>query len=227
MEPAREIDRPAGHGRGLQVGVADLPGRGHGRRRRAPGDRPVLAPLHRTSRLGAEVTAPPVDEAALRGFDHSGPTGRQFMEARPRARRSPDLRARRRRPRPSSSATTSGSCQYLAGRPEVLRVTETVNLVPGGVWSERTAGTNGIGLALELGGSAHVFAGEHYLEALHGVQLHRRDRPPSGHPRSARGARDGHRHERPRLVRRAADRPRRARHRAAASRIRCSAASAS
>ena len=50
----------------------------------------------------------------------------------------------------------------------MLRRTDNVNLVPGGVWSERTAGTNGIGLALELGGSAHVYAAEHYIEALHG-----------------------------------------------------------
>jgi transcriptional regulator of acetoin/glycerol metabolism len=47
-------------------------------------------------------------------------------------------------------------------------VTDGVNLVPGGVWSEKTAGTNGIGLALELGGAAQVYAAEHYLQALHG-----------------------------------------------------------
>ena len=73
-----------------------------------------------------------------------------------------------------------GVVLYRAGRPEVLRATEHVNLVPGGVWSEQTAGTNGIGLALELGGSAHVYGAEHYLESLHGScwALHRPESRP-------------------------------------------------
>jgi sigma-54 dependent transcriptional regulator, acetoin dehydrogenase operon transcriptional activator AcoR len=166
MEPAREIDRPL---------VTDVAFRPEWEAFQAEGTvvdgvRPEIARSWRRctdARLGAEVPAPPVDEAALRGFDHSGHNRRQFMAA---GRELADHLIFELGDATAAVVVCDdfGVVQYLAGRPEVLRVTETVNLVPGGVWSERTAGTNGIGLALELGGSAHVFAGEHYLEALHG-----------------------------------------------------------
>ncbi len=119
------------------------------------------------SRLGAALEAAPVDEAALRGFDGSGPARRQFMAS---CTRVADNLAAELEDAVAAVVVCDdfGVVLYRAGRPEVLRRTDDVNLVPGGVWSERMAGTNGIGLALELGGSAHVYAAEHYIEALHG-----------------------------------------------------------
>lgn len=134
------------------------------------GVRPEIAASWRrsaASRLGSALMAAPVDQAALRGFDHSGPARRQFMAA---ATRLADNLAVELEDAVAAVVVCDdfGVVLYRAGRPEVLRRTDNVNLVPGGVWSERMAGTNGIGLALELGGPAHVFAAEHYIEALHG-----------------------------------------------------------
>ena len=60
-----------------------------------------------------------------------------------------------------------GVLLYRTGSRDILRRTDKLNLVPGGLWSEREAGTNGIGLALELGGLAHVSSAEHYVGAFH------------------------------------------------------------
>ena len=165
MEPAHEIDRPA---------ATDVAFRSEWEAFQAEGTvvdgvRPeIVRSWHRCtdSQLTAELPAPPVDEAALRGFDHSGHNRRQFMAA---GRQLADHLMFELGDATAAVTVCDdfGVVQYVAGRPEVLHVAETVNLVPGGVWSERTAGTNGIGLALELGGSAHVYAGEHYLESLH------------------------------------------------------------
>jgi transcriptional regulator of acetoin/glycerol metabolism len=60
-----------------------------------------------------------------------------------------------------------GVVRHRAGNDAALALADAVNLVPGGVWSEASAGTTGIGLALAGGGAAHVYAGEHYAEVLH------------------------------------------------------------
>jgi transcriptional regulator of acetoin/glycerol metabolism len=134
------------------------------------GVRPEIAASWRrsaASRLGSALPAAPLDQAALRGFDHSGPARQQFMAASTRL--ADNLVAELEDAVAAVVVCDDfGVVLYRAGRPEVLRRTDDVNLIPGGVWSERMAGTNGIGLALELGSSAHVYAAEHYIEALHG-----------------------------------------------------------
>jgi transcriptional regulator of acetoin/glycerol metabolism len=111
--------------------------------------------------------AAPIDQAALRGFDDSAPARQQFMAASTHV--ADNLVAELEDAVAAAVVCDDfGVVLYRAGRAEVLRQTDNVNLIPGGVWSERMAGTNGIGLALELGGSAHVYAAEHYIEALHG-----------------------------------------------------------
>jgi transcriptional regulator of acetoin/glycerol metabolism len=137
------------------------------------GVRPEIADSWRrsaASRLAPSLMAAPVDEVALRGFEPipTHPSARQqFMAA---STRLADNLAAELEDAVAAVVVCDdfGVVLYRAGRPEVLRRTDNVNLVPGGVWSERMAGTNGIGLALERGGSAHVYAAEHYIQALHG-----------------------------------------------------------
>ena len=134
------------------------------------GVRPEIAASWRRSaecHLGAQLPGAPVDEAALRGFDHSGQARQQFMAA---SRQLADHLIDELGDATAAVVVCDdfGVVLYRCGRPEVLRTTDGVNLVPGGVWSETSAGTNGIGLALANGGSAHVYAAEHYIEALHG-----------------------------------------------------------
>ena len=54
------------------------------------------------------------------------------------------------------------------GDPSILRVTEAQNFVPGSVWSEEGAGTNGIGLVLAVGRPAQVFSAEHFCVGFQG-----------------------------------------------------------
>jgi transcriptional regulator of acetoin/glycerol metabolism len=134
------------------------------------GVRPEIAASWRrsaASQLHSALRAAPVDEAALRGFDNSGHAHQQFTAA---STRMAESLATELEDTVAAVVVCDdfGVVLYRAGRPEVLRRTDDVNLVPGGVWNERTAGTNGIGLALELGSSAQVYAAEHYIEALHG-----------------------------------------------------------
>ena len=134
------------------------------------GVRPEIAESWRRSvhaELAPGLTAAPVDEAALRGFDHAGQARQQFLAA---ARGLADHLIEELGDATAAVVVCDdfGVVLHLAGRPEVLRTVEQVNLVPGGVWSETATGTTGIGLALALGGSAHVYAAEHYAEALHG-----------------------------------------------------------
>ncbi len=86
--------------------------------------------------LTSQMPAVPLDEGALRGFDHAGQAPRQFLGlARQLAA---DLGA-------ELADTTSavivcddfGVVLSRTGSPEVLRRAYEVNLVPGGVWSER------------------------------------------------------------------------------------------
>jgi transcriptional regulator of acetoin/glycerol metabolism len=110
--------------------------------------------------------AAPVDEAALRGFDHSGPARRQYVEA---ARGLCDELAAQLGDAPAAVVACDdfGVILHRAGRREVLRAVEPVGMVPGAMWGEKAIGTTGIGLALATGGPAHVDGAEHYLEALH------------------------------------------------------------
>ena len=134
-----------------------------------PEVRPEIAASWRRSaqaHLAAAFSAAPVDEAALRALPHAGTLRRRFLTASAAVADQlsgelPTVRAA------VVVCDEFGIVLHRAGRPEVLRAVERVNLVPGGVWSERVAGTNGLGLALAIGDAVHVHGAEHYLEALH------------------------------------------------------------
>jgi sigma-54 dependent transcriptional regulator, acetoin dehydrogenase operon transcriptional activator AcoR len=66
-------------------------------------------------------------------------------------------------------AVSDGSGRILAsyGAPEVRRRAEESNLAPRSAWSERTAGTNGMGTALEVRGAVTVTGPEHWCEGFH------------------------------------------------------------
>ena len=132
--------------------------------------RPEIAASWRRAaqaRLTPQLLAAPLDEAALRGFDNSGQARQQFMAA---SRALADHLIEELDDATAAVVVCDdfGVVLYRAGRRDVLRTIDGVNLVPGGVWSEKTTGTTGIGLALAMGGPAHVYAAEHYVEALHG-----------------------------------------------------------
>jgi len=166
MEKARRFSSPAGAIEALrsqweafQAGGAIL-----------DGVRPEIAASWRRSaqlKLRSELPAAPLDEAALRGFDHAGQARQQFLSA---GHELADQLADELRDTDSAVIVCDdfGVLLYRTGSPEILRRSGTVNLVPGGVWSEKEIGTNGVGLALELGGLAHVYAAEHYMGAFHG-----------------------------------------------------------
>ena len=115
----------------------------------------------------SEMPAVPLDEAALRGFDHAGQARQQFLAV---ARQLADELGAELADTNSAVIVCDdfGVLLYRAGAREVLRRVRGVNLVPGGVWSEQGAGTSGVGLALELGALAQVYAAEHYVGAFHG-----------------------------------------------------------
>ncbi len=52
------------------------------------------------------------------------------------------------------------------GDADILRRVGRLNFQPTGKWGESEGGTNGVGLALELGRTAFVFGSEHYCEAF-------------------------------------------------------------
>lgn len=66
-------------------------------------------------------------------------------------------------------AVSDGSGRLLAsyGAPEARRRAEKSNLAPRSAWSERTAGTNGMGTALEVAGAVTVTGAEHWCEGFH------------------------------------------------------------
>jgi sigma-54 dependent transcriptional regulator, acetoin dehydrogenase operon transcriptional activator AcoR len=66
-------------------------------------------------------------------------------------------------------AVTDGSGRVLAsfGAPEVRRRAEESNLAPRSAWAERTAGTNGMGTALEVPGAVTVTGAEHWCAGFH------------------------------------------------------------
>ncbi len=117
--------------------------------------------------LTSQMPAVPLDEGALRGFDHAGQARRQFLGLTRQL--AGDLGAELADTNAAVIVCDDfGVVLYRTGSPEVLRRACEVNLVPGGVWSEPRAGTSGVGLALELGELAHVHAAEHYMGAFHG-----------------------------------------------------------
>lgn len=60
-----------------------------------------------------------------------------------------------------------GHVLWSEGTPQVLRKADVVGLREGFCWSEGSVGTNGIGTALSMGGSAYVYSAEHLARALH------------------------------------------------------------
>jgi sigma-54 dependent transcriptional regulator, acetoin dehydrogenase operon transcriptional activator AcoR len=66
-------------------------------------------------------------------------------------------------------AVSDGSGRILAsyGAPEVRRRAEESNLAPRSAWSERAAGTNGMGTALEVRGAVTVTGAEHWCAGFH------------------------------------------------------------
>ncbi|MDW4904072.1 GAF domain-containing protein [Streptomyces sp. ADMS] len=63
---------------------------------------------------------------------------------------------------------TDGTLLWVEGDSAALRRAERMRFVEGARWSERLAGTNAPGTALELGRAVQIVAGEHYSAAVHG-----------------------------------------------------------
>jgi|GEM_PF-158475 len=73
---------------------------------------------------------------------------------------------------PISIILTDAHAMVLSRRTadhDLERYLESVMLAPGFSYTEELVGTNGIGMALEVGGPAHVFGHEHYAERLEGL----------------------------------------------------------
>lgn len=66
-------------------------------------------------------------------------------------------------------AVSDGSGRILAsyGAPSARRRAEASNLAPRSAWSERAAGTNGMGTALEVSGAVTVTGAEHWCAGFH------------------------------------------------------------
>ncbi|MFJ8113865.1 GAF domain-containing protein [Streptomyces sp. NPDC096132] len=60
-----------------------------------------------------------------------------------------------------------GTLLWVEGDTAALRRAERMRFVEGAVWSERQAGTNAPGTALELGRAVQIVTGEHYSAAVH------------------------------------------------------------
>ncbi len=61
---------------------------------------------------------------------------------------------------------TEGTILWSHGNHRMSRLGESVNFVRGGRWSEQSAGTNALGLALTDGLPATVFSSEHWCDAV-------------------------------------------------------------
>ncbi|MFE2064316.1 transcriptional regulator [Streptomyces sp. NPDC059467] len=59
-----------------------------------------------------------------------------------------------------------GALLWVEGDTEAMRRAERMHFVEGAVWSERQAGTNAPGTALELGRPVQIVTGEHYSAAV-------------------------------------------------------------
>ncbi|MER5436446.1 GAF domain-containing protein [Streptomyces sp. NPDC002588] len=60
-----------------------------------------------------------------------------------------------------------GALLWVEGDTAAMRRAERMHFVEGAVWSERQAGTNAPGTALELGRPVQIVTGEHYSAAVH------------------------------------------------------------
>jgi GAF domain len=61
-----------------------------------------------------------------------------------------------------------GCLLWSDGHREVLRASNRIAFVPGHLWTERAAGTNGVGTALVLGHPVQIFSAEHFNRQVHG-----------------------------------------------------------
>ncbi|MGW2515541.1 GAF domain-containing protein [Streptomyces sp. NPDC001617] len=61
-----------------------------------------------------------------------------------------------------------GTLLWVEGDTSAIGRAERMHFAEGAVWSERQAGTNAPGTALELGRAVQIVAGEHYSAAVHG-----------------------------------------------------------
>jgi hypothetical protein len=60
-----------------------------------------------------------------------------------------------------------GRLLWSAGHDKVLEASESISFVPGSLWDEQTAGTNGVGTALALDHAVQIFSAEHYSRDVH------------------------------------------------------------
>jgi hypothetical protein len=61
-----------------------------------------------------------------------------------------------------------GCLLWSGGHPAVLKASAGIAFMPGRVWSESAAGTNGVGTALALGHAVQIFSAEHFNPMVHG-----------------------------------------------------------
>ncbi|MDS4042081.1 MAG: transcriptional regulator [Candidatus Competibacter sp.] len=64
-------------------------------------------------------------------------------------------------------ADRQGRLLWTFASSHMLKRAEAVNFTAGGLWDERSAGTNAVGLALELQRSVTVFSAEHFAPYVH------------------------------------------------------------
>ncbi len=60
-----------------------------------------------------------------------------------------------------------GRLLWSAGHRAVLEASETIAFVPGSLWDEAAAGTNGVGTALAVDHAVQIFSAEHYNREVH------------------------------------------------------------
>jgi sigma-54 dependent transcriptional regulator, acetoin dehydrogenase operon transcriptional activator AcoR len=60
-----------------------------------------------------------------------------------------------------------GTVLYSSGERDVLKKAEKINIYDGGIWTENSAGTNAVGLALKTKQYAQVLYSEHFCEKNH------------------------------------------------------------
>jgi hypothetical protein len=61
-----------------------------------------------------------------------------------------------------------GCLLWSDGHSDVLKASGGIDFVPGHVWTESAAGTNGVGTALALGHPVQIFSAEHFNRQVHG-----------------------------------------------------------
>src|SRR5512132_582487 len=65
-------------------------------------------------------------------------------------------------------ADADGCLLWSDGHREVLKASDDIAFVPGRVWTEGAAGTNGVGTALALDHPVQIFSAEHFNRRIHG-----------------------------------------------------------